>query len=121
MGKSRKASVFPGDALYTVAMPPEAPSQTVSFRLRGGTLARLEERAGNGGVSLGDCARDIVTAELADEARLELERRFDSLQSELSRLRADLATTLEIVLLNVAQGLTTEDVRRFVSERMRGR
>ncbi len=94
-------------------------SQTVSFRLRGALLRRLEERADDAGASLGECARGLVSAELQDEHRLELERKFEVLQQEVASLRADLSTTLEAVLLNIAK-VPEEDVRRFVREKLRG-
>jgi len=94
-------------------------SQTVSFRLRGALLRRLGERADDAGSSLGECARDLVAAELQDEHRLELERKFELLHQELAKLRADISTTLEAVLLNVAKA-PEEQVRQFVREKLRG-
>jgi len=90
----------------------------ITFRLAKELRASLEERASEAGTSANLLAREMVQAHLADERGRELARQLDGLQGELVSLRSDVATVLELLLLNLTE-VSKDDVRRFVSERMR--
>lgn len=109
-----------------------AESPRISFRMTNPVLAaRLRERAEEtGDPNLNNVARAIVEAELQDTFRLEFEDRLDRLQEQLAearhgtaeevaKLRRDLSTVLEAVLLNLTPA-TKEQAEEFVRSKLRG-
>lgn len=94
------------------------PTPTLSFRFGGALRRRLEDEASDLGISPGEHARRLVAATLQDENRLEVLRQIDELKGELSKLRSDLASTVEVVLLNVTQ-TTPDQVKKWVAENLR--
>lgn len=93
-------------------------SITVSFRLSSAAGERLEQEARAHSISRHERAKRLVIEALTDARHQDLLAEAGLLKEQVSRLRSDLATTLEVVLLNVAK-LDEAAVRRFVSERMR--
>lgn len=94
-------------------------SQTVSFRLRGASLTRLQKLAEDEGVSLGDLARRLVVGVLHDEDRLRVLEEVEAVRRELGTLRSDVATSLEMVLLNITRTSTPDEVRAWVTKNLR--
>ena len=99
-------------------MKPKQQAQTVSFRLGEPLLSALVERAEQEGESRGECARRIVAAALQDEMSLEVLRELEATRRELARLRDDLATSLESVLLNIGH-IRPEEIQAFLSRTLR--
>jgi len=106
-------------------------AETVSFRLGGSLLTRLERLGEDASpsVSRGEVAKRFAVAALQDEHQLELERRFDRLQKqvadarhglaeEVAKLRSDLSTVLEAVLLNLTPA-TKEQAEEFIRTKLR--
>lgn len=91
----------------------------MSFRLRGAVLGRLNERAEEARQSRGDCARQLLTEALQGERHDELRASVEGLRGDVARIRVDLAKTLEVILLNVAKGVTEREARAFVSKHLR--
>jgi hypothetical protein len=90
----------------------------VGFRLGGALLERLHAEATARGLSEGQCARALVSHVLQDEARLLLLEEVDALRQQVSRLRDDVATTLELILMNVAK-VDEASVRQYVRSHLR--
>lgn len=65
-------------------------SEPISFRLRGGILQKLEERAAAEGVSKHEIARTCLIAYLEDERGGEWARTLAELRSEIAELRREL-------------------------------
>lgn len=99
-------------------MRSKAPSTSVSFRLPDPLFQKLSAEAEAEGLSIGESARRLLVAVLQDEDRLRVLEEAQQTRLEISRLRADVATTLETVLLNVTQ-TPPEAVRKWVSEKLR--
>ena len=97
---------------------PQKDSETVSFRMSGALLARLTEEAAARGVSRGEHARNVLITALQDEHRLQVLEDIHTLRGELQRLRTDVASTLEVVLLNLAK-VDQRDVTEFISKNLR--
>jgi hypothetical protein len=93
-------------------------SSTVSFRLRGALLEGLQKRAEEQGVSAGELARRLVIGVLQDEDRSRVLLELETVRQELSRLRSDVATSLEMVLLNVGSS-SPDEIRAWVGKNMR--
>jgi hypothetical protein len=95
-------------------------SATVSFRLGGALLTTLEAKALDRQQSRGELARSLVLSVLQDENHLQLMDEVARLQAAASDLRADVATTLEVVLINLA-GKDPAVVKEFVRKHLRER
>lgn len=102
-----------GSKLSAKAASPRNGSSTVSFRLSGALLQQLAESAKASGASLGEQARELVLGALSDVTHRATLAELALVREEVQRLRADVATTLELLLLNVAN-LSEEEVKRFV-------
>src|SRR5262245_30488792 len=96
-----------------------APARMVGFRLGGVLLERLRAEAAERGLSEGQCARAIVAHVLQDESRHLVLERVEAVRTEVARLRDDVATTLELVLLNVAKA-DKGSVEEYVRKHLRG-
>lgn len=109
-----------------------AESPRISFRMTNPVLAaRLRERAeGAGETNLNNAARAIVEAVLQDTYREELDERLGDLHDQLARtrhdmaeevskLRRDISTALEVVLINLTSA-TKEQAEEFIREKLRG-
>ena len=99
-------------------MSPRAPSQSLSFRLPEAIHAKLVAEAAAGKVSVGELARRLVVAAVQDEDRYRVLNEMQELRREVAKLRADVATTLETVLLNITKA-PEESVRAWVTEKLR--
>lgn len=80
----------------------------------------LEARASENLVSRGELARAMVLSVLQDENNLQLMEDVRRLQADLQDLRADIATTLEVMLINLA-AKEPDAVREFVRAHLRHR
>lgn len=100
---------------------PENNLSPVSFRLRQPFMGMLVERAESIGVSTGELAKQIVISALQDKWSLESLRLLQEVQEDVGQLRADLALTLETVLLNLSKAASKEEVKEFVAKRLRRR
>jgi hypothetical protein len=102
-----------------MADPNARDSEPITFRLGGALLNKLEEEAtADGSKSRGEYARKLVLSALQDEVRLQLLEESRGLRDDVHRLRKDLATTLELVLLNIGR-VPQEQVQDFVSKNLR--
>ncbi len=99
-------------------MRTKTPSSSVSFRLPDPVFQRLTAEAEAHGVSVGECARRLLIGVLQDEDRLRVLDEIHAARLDVSNLRADVATTLETVLLNVTK-TPPDTVRKWVSEKLR--
>lgn len=99
-------------------MPRRDPSRPVNFRLRGALLARLEALAEAEGISRGKLAQRLVTAVLLDEDRLRVLQEVEAVRQEVTRLRSDVAKSLEMILLNAGHA-TSDEVKAWVSKNLR--
>ena len=95
------------------------PTETISFRLGDPLLEMLGQRAIAEGESRGEHAKRLVVRALQDETNLELLHELRLARTEVLRLRADVATSLEAVLLNVSSASAAE-VKQFISDNLRG-
>jgi hypothetical protein len=84
-------------------------------------MGMLVERAESIGVSTGELAKQIVISALQDKWSLESLRLLQEVQEDVGQLRADLALTLETVLLNLSKAASKEEVKEFVAKRLRRR
>lgn len=102
----------------TAPRPAREPTQTISFRVDARMYRRLEEAAEKVHMSPGEYARKMVGDSLDDHVHARLLEEAVETHQAVSRLRSDLATALETLLLN----LTTADrdeIRQWVSEQLR--
>lgn len=112
-------AVYAGAIFPTMADPNARDSEAISFRLGGALLNQLEAQANaDGNKSRGEYARKLVVSVLQDEARLQLLEESRALREEVDKLRRDLATTLELVLLNIGR-VPQQQVQDFVSKNLR--
>lgn len=93
-------------------------SESLSFRLGGPLLERLTEEASARDLSPDLHARNLVVGALQDEHRLQLIEELRAVREDIHRLRADLATTLETVLLNLTE-VSPDEARAFVRDSLR--
>ncbi len=94
------------------------PASHVGFRLPDRLFEQLRERAERDGKSPGEFARRLVTSALDDEDRTQTLVQLQAVQQEIASLRADVATTLEMVLLNTVK-TSPESVKKWVTEKLR--
>jgi len=95
-------------------------SETISFRLGGAELSALGERASAERLSPHALARRLVTSSLHEGGSgAEIEHAIGELREELVRLRGDLETMLEVVLLNLSKDATKAEVQAFVKDQLR--
>lgn len=99
--------------------PSARTSKSLSFRLSGALLDRLAALAEAEGVSVGEKARELVTAVLQDEDRLRVLEEVHGVREQLDRLRSDVATSLEMILLNVGKDVSADQVRDWVTNNLR--
>ena len=82
-------------------------------------MDRLSALAEAEGVSVGEKARELVTAVLQDEDRLRVLEEVHGVREQLDRLRSDVATSLEMILLNVGKDVSADQVRDWVTNNLR--
>lgn len=82
-------------------------------------MDRLAALAEAEGVSIGEKARELVTAVLQDEDRLRVLEEVQGVRERLDRLRSDVATSLEMILLNVGKDVSADQVRDWVTNNLR--
>jgi plasmid stability protein len=90
----------------------------VGFRLPDALRDKLRVEAEAKGLTPGTYARELLTQVLQDEERLVVLERLEATREEVARLRRDVATTLEVLLLNVAK-FSPDQVREFVRRNLR--
>ncbi len=93
-------------------------TQTVSFRVDGRTYKRLESDAERRALSPHAYARQLVEDVLADAERERLREEVATNRKEVLALREDLATVLEMILINLTKS-SEEDIRTWVSRNLR--
>lgn len=93
-------------------------SPSLSFRLPEAIHSQLSAAATASGQSIGELARVLLVAAVQDEDRYRVLNEVQEVRRELARLRGDLATVLETVLLNVTKA-SEESVRAWVGEKLR--
>jgi plasmid stability protein len=94
-------------------MPNEA-SRVITVRFDEHVIGQLEERARLSGRSMGLEVRAIVQAELANQFSTDILQRLSDIDHQSRGLRADLARTLEVILVNLA-GVDPDEVRNQVT------
>ena len=94
--------------------------ETVSFRVPLQFRADLLRRASADQVSPGDFARKTPIAFLEDTHRERLEAELSDVTHEVQRLRGDLATIAEVLLVLVSGGsVSPTEAQVWVEERLR--
>lgn len=101
-----------------VTTVPQKDSETISFRMSGPLLAQLTELATALGASRGEYAKNVLIAALQDEHRLQMLDDMRALRANVERLRSDVATSLEAVLLNIGK-IDEGQVQEFISKNLR--
>jgi hypothetical protein len=98
-------------------------SRSLSFRLSGSLLEILLERADSLSLSPSAYARQLVVAALRDEAQLEIRRELlasrqvaASLSGSMRDLRGAVRSALEVILLNVVEEGSREEIEQWVDE-----
>jgi hypothetical protein len=94
------------------------PTYTISFRVDGRLLKRLEADASSCNLSLHADARRLVQEVLEDTERERVREEIAATRAEVAQLREDLATALEMILLNLTQ-VGEEEIRAWVSRNLR--
>lgn len=94
------------------------PTVTVSFRVDGRTMKRLESEAAQFNMSGGEYARKLVTDLLEDHRHAQLLDEANRTRKDIDELRGDIATVLEMILLNLTSA-TKEQMRAWISEHLR--
>lgn len=97
----------------------KAASRLVSFRLPEALASRLETEAAKQGMSIGESARALLASTLQDENRLRVLQEVGELRMEVLRLRDNMATAIEHVLLNVLPKADPANIRKWVGENLR--
>jgi len=100
-------------------MTRKKPSESLSFRLSGPLLDRLQQEATALELSPDLHAKAIVVSTLQDEHRLQILEELRAAREDVRRLRADLVIVLEMILLNVAR-VDKDQVKAFVRDRLGG-
>lgn len=102
----------------TVSRKPRKVSYPISFRVDGGALSQLEKGAARYGISVHEYARQrlLELLEKQDEARLLEAAR--TTQRGVEGLRGDVATALEVILLNTTQS-DPEKIRDWINTHLR--
>ena len=97
---------------------PRKVSYPISFRVDSATLGQLEKGAARYGISVHEYARQRLTEllEKQDEARLLEAARVT--QRGVQGLRSDVATALEVILLNTTQS-DPERIRDWINIHLR--
>ncbi len=110
-----KAALTPPTRLKTKTKKVSYP---ISFRVDNATLAHLEKGAARYGISVHEYARQrlLELLERADETRLLGEAQ--ATRQSVEGLRGDVATTLEVILLNTTQS-EPERIRDWVNTHLR--
>jgi hypothetical protein len=91
---------------------------TVGFRMGQDHLALLEQGAAAYGMSVHEYARRLVIGVLEDTERERIRDEVKRVGTEVQKLRRDVATSLETLLLNLTKA-TDEEIRQWVSEHLR--
>ena len=97
---------------------PKEPSHTVSFRVDARTWKRLEREADSYNLSAGAYARKVMTDALEDHHRAQMLETATETQQQITKLRSDVATALEMVLLNLTTA-TKDEVRAWITKNLR--
>lgn len=119
--RARRGLSNVGTAPYAASVRRETGggSKQFNIRLAGEELDELRRRCDQLGTSATAYLRELIRRELLDHERLELLEAVHSFDGKLDRLRSELATTLETILLNSNPKLTAEQVRSWVAENLR--
>ena len=112
-------SKAPNSAQTRLKTKPKKVSYPLSFRVDGATLAQLEKGAARYGISVHEYARQrlLELLERADETRLLGEAQ--ATRQSVEQLRGDVATALEVILLNTTQS-EPERIRDWINTHLRG-
>jgi hypothetical protein len=93
-------------------------SITVGFRLGQDHLALLEQGAAAYGMSVHEYARRLVVDVLEDTERERVRDEVKRVGTEVQKLRRDVATSLETLLLNLTKA-SEDEIRQWVSQHLR--
>jgi hypothetical protein len=91
----------------------------LSFRVDTKHLTMLEEGASRLGISVHEYARIRLYDELDSKREEEILAKQRRAEAQLELLREDVASSLEIILLNTLGGAKEEDIRQWVSIHLR--
>lgn len=94
-----------------------AKSNLVNFRLPPALLSQLDEIAAREEVSRGDLARKLVIEGISRTWLDPLERRLEETDRRIAKLREDIATVLNVMLVEFAKE-DPEKVERWVREHL---
>jgi sugar diacid utilization regulator len=92
----------------------------ISYRVESARLAQLEKGASELGVSLHEYAR-ILLFRVLDQGELSgLQAAQEETRSEVRKLREDMAVSVEMILSNLADEDSQDEIRDWVSQNLRG-
>lgn len=94
------------------------PTHTVSFRVDARAFKRLEAAADDLAMSPGAYARKLVMDAMEDHVRAQMLDEMAQTREAVNGLRNDLASTLEMVLLNLTDA-DEAHVQEWVTENLR--
>lgn len=97
---------------------PKEPSHTVSFRVDARTFKRLDAAAEELAMSPGAYARKLLVDGLEDHVRAQLLEEVAQTHQAVTGLRNDIASALEMVLLNLTDA-GKDDVQAWISKNLR--
>lgn len=100
------------------AVPQSESMEGVGFRLDAFYRQQLETRGAAEGLSAGEYARRLVVRALEDPAGESVTRDLAALREEMTKLRADMASSLEMILLNLTAA-KPEEIKAWVSQHLR--
>jgi hypothetical protein len=93
-------------------------SKTLGVRLPDQIRHRLEKIAAEERTTPSDAARRFITAALTDEDRRQVLGELQEVRRELLKLRTDVATALEMILIQIGKA-PEPVVKKFVTEHLR--
>jgi len=96
----------------------KAETYTISFRVDGRVLRQLEEGASQNEISVHAYARRLVQEILEDTERERVREEVQGVQQQVARLRDDVATALEMVLINLTSA-EEEEIKAWVTRNLR--
>jgi hypothetical protein len=99
-------------------MPRKKESFTISYRVDSATLMQLEKGASPYGISVHEYARQQLMEKLEGRGEARILAETEATRGSVEDLRNDVATTLEVILLNTTK-TAPEKIRDWVNTHLR--
>lgn len=108
------------EAPKTARKKRRAETFTVSYRVETARIAQLEKGASELGVSVHEYAR-ILLFRVLDQGELsDLQAAQEETRKEVKRLREDMAVSVEMILSNLTEDDSQNDIKDWVDANLRG-